>query len=146
MIIHAHTVSPTSVSSVLLRPWFIVLVLAGAVERLCGVATGVAVERDWVILVLSFCAVIIARFFNGYCFNLLETLAISNAVSLCVQLAGMNRPIALAQANAVLNRIDLICEVCMDLYKYDNSIVSQYICHELHVPVNQFTSIVTSDI
>lgn len=76
MIIHAHTVSPTSVSSVLLRPWFIILVLAGAVERLCGVATGVAVERDWVIL-----------------------------------LAGMNRPIALAQANAVLNRIDLICEI-----------------------------------
>ena len=30
---------------------------------------------------------------------------------LCLQLAGINRPIALAQANAVLNRIDLLCEV-----------------------------------
>ncbi|OMP09374.1 Pectinesterase, catalytic [Corchorus olitorius] len=76
MIIHAHTVSPASASSVLLRPWFAVLVLAGAVERLSGVALGVAMERDWVVL-----------------------------------LAGINRPIALAQANAVLNRIDLLCEI-----------------------------------
>ena len=28
-----------------------------------------------------------------------------------VQLAGINRPIALAEANAVLSRIDLLCEV-----------------------------------
>jgi len=28
-----------------------------------------------------------------------------------VLLAGTNRPVALAQANAVLNRLDLICEV-----------------------------------
>ncbi|KAJ9180344.1 hypothetical protein P3X46_008602 [Hevea brasiliensis] len=76
MIIHAHTVSPTSASSILLCPWFLVLVLAGAIERLCGVALGVAMERDWVVL-----------------------------------LAGINRPIALAQANAVLNRIDLLCEI-----------------------------------
>lgn len=27
------------------------------------------------------------------------------------QLAGVNRPLALAQANAVLSRIDLLCEV-----------------------------------
>lgn len=64
MIIHAHTALPTS-SSVLLRPWFIVLVLAGAIERLCGVALGVAMERDWVVLVvlihgsLSFSCVLI---------------------------------------------------------------------------------------
>ncbi|MBA0646884.1 hypothetical protein Goklo_014810 [Gossypium klotzschianum] len=77
MIIHAHTVSPASTSSILLRPWFAVLVLAGAIERLSGVALGVAMERDWVVLVL----------------------------------AGINRPIALAQANAVLNRIDLLCEI-----------------------------------
>ncbi|KAK8994271.1 hypothetical protein V6N11_045368 [Hibiscus sabdariffa] len=76
MIIHAHTVSSTSASSILLRPWFSVLVLAGAIERLSGVALGVAMERDWVVL-----------------------------------LAGINRPIALAQANAVLNRIDLLCEI-----------------------------------
>lgn len=53
MIIHAHSVRPTSVSSMLLRPWFVVLVSAGAIERLCGVALGVANERDWVVLVLS---------------------------------------------------------------------------------------------
>lgn len=51
MIIHAHTVRSTLASSVLLRPWFAVLVLAGAVERLFGLALGVAVERDWVVLV-----------------------------------------------------------------------------------------------
>ncbi|XP_059652284.1 solute carrier family 40 member 3, chloroplastic [Cornus florida] len=76
MIIRAHTAHPTFSSSVLLRPWFIVLVLAGAVERLSGLALGVAMERDWVVL-----------------------------------LAGTNRPIALAQANAVLSRIDLLCEI-----------------------------------
>ncbi|KAE8010331.1 hypothetical protein FH972_006708 [Carpinus fangiana] len=76
MIIYAHTIPHTSTSSMLLRPWFIVLVLAGAVERLFGVATGVAMERDWVVL-----------------------------------LAGINRPIALAEANAVLSRIDLLCEI-----------------------------------
>ncbi|GFZ07064.1 iron-regulated protein 3 [Actinidia rufa] len=76
MIIHAHTVHPSSASSMLLRPWFFVLVLAGAVERLSGLALGVAMERDWVVL-----------------------------------LAGTNRPIALAQANAVLSRLDLLCEI-----------------------------------
>lgn len=76
MIIHAYSVRPTSVSTLLLRPWFAILVSAGAIERLCGVALGVSNERDWVVL-----------------------------------LAGVNRPIALAQANAVLNRIDLLCEI-----------------------------------
>ncbi|KAL1826965.1 hypothetical protein ACET3Z_005377 [Daucus carota] len=76
LIIHAHTVHSTLTLSVLLRPWFIVLVLASAVERLSGLALGVAVERDWVVL-----------------------------------LAGTNRPVALAQANAILSRIDLLCEI-----------------------------------
>ncbi|GAB2277418.1 Solute carrier 40 member 3, chloroplastic [Dionaea muscipula] len=75
-IIHAHTVPYASMTSILLRPWFVVLVLAGAIERLSGLALGVAMERDWVVL-----------------------------------LAGTNRPIALAQANAVLCRIDLLCEI-----------------------------------
>ncbi|PNX74303.1 solute carrier family 40 member 3 chloroplastic-like, partial [Trifolium pratense] len=75
MIIHAHSLPPTSVSSLLLHPWFVILVSAGAIERLCGVALGVANERDWVVL-----------------------------------LTGVNRPVALAQANAVLNRIDLLSE------------------------------------
>lgn len=76
MIIHAHTASSTSTPTALFRPWFCVLVLAGAIERLSGVALGVAMERDWVVL-----------------------------------LAGINRPTALAQANAILNRIDLLCEI-----------------------------------
>lgn len=76
MIIHGHTISLASMSTVLLHPWFIVLVCAGAVERLSGVALGVAMERDWVVL-----------------------------------LAGINRPVALAQANAILHRIDLLCEI-----------------------------------
>ncbi|KAK3014293.1 hypothetical protein RJ639_008016 [Escallonia herrerae] len=76
MIIHAHTCHSTLASSLLHRPWFVILVLAGAVERLSGLALGVAMERDWVVL-----------------------------------LAGTNRPLALAQANAVLSRIDLLCEI-----------------------------------
>ncbi|KFK26445.1 hypothetical protein AALP_AA8G249400 [Arabis alpina] len=76
MIIHAYTVPSTLASSILLQPWFFALVFAGAIDRLCGIASGVAIERDWVVL-----------------------------------LAGINRPIALAQANAVLNRIYLLCEI-----------------------------------
>ncbi|KAK6143848.1 hypothetical protein DH2020_024196 [Rehmannia glutinosa] len=76
MIIHAHNIHPSYVSSVLVQPWFVVLVIALAVERLSGLALGVAMERDWVVL-----------------------------------LAGTNRTIALAQANAVLSRIDLLCEI-----------------------------------
>ncbi|KAK1315526.1 hypothetical protein QJS10_CPA05g00203 [Acorus calamus] len=77
MIIYAlRTVPQASATSVLIRPWFIILVLAGAIERLSGLVLGVAMERDWVVL-----------------------------------LAGTNRPIALAQANAMLNRLDLICEI-----------------------------------
>ncbi|CAH9087516.1 unnamed protein product [Cuscuta europaea] len=76
VIIHAHSFHATSSSFIIFRPWFAVLVLAGAVERLSGLALGVAVERDWVVL-----------------------------------LAGTSRPVALAQANAILNRIDVSCEV-----------------------------------
>ncbi|KAH1190384.1 Solute carrier family 40 member 3, chloroplastic [Glycine max] len=50
MIIHAHSVQPTSFSTLLLRPWFVVLVSAWAIERLCVVALGVANERDWIVL------------------------------------------------------------------------------------------------
>lgn len=59
MIIHAHSVPLSFGSSLLLRPWFIVLILAGAVERLSGVALGVAMERDWVVLVLPLVAVLV---------------------------------------------------------------------------------------
>ncbi|KAJ0976411.1 hypothetical protein J5N97_018376 [Dioscorea zingiberensis] len=77
MIIYAlNTVRHTSASAMILQPWFIILMLAGAIERVAGLALGVTVERDWVVL-----------------------------------LAGTNRPIALAQANAILNRIDLLCEI-----------------------------------
>ncbi|KAJ4954554.1 hypothetical protein NE237_011337 [Protea cynaroides] len=76
MIIQAHSIPPSSASSVLLQPWFVMLVLAGAVERLSGLALGVAMERDWVVL-----------------------------------LAGTNRPIALARANSIISRIDLLCEI-----------------------------------
>ncbi|XP_010259256.1 PREDICTED: solute carrier family 40 member 3, chloroplastic-like isoform X2 [Nelumbo nucifera] len=76
MIIRAHTIHTSFAPSMHIQPWFIVLVLAGAAERLSGLALGVAMERDWV-----------------------------------VQLAGSNRPIALAQANAILSRIDLLCEI-----------------------------------
>ncbi|XP_047046208.1 solute carrier family 40 member 2, chloroplastic [Lolium rigidum] len=76
MVIYAlKNVGHASTSALLLRPWFIALVVAGAIERLAGLALGVSMERDWVVL-----------------------------------LAGTNRPVALAQANAMLNRIDLICE------------------------------------
>lgn len=52
MIIYAlKTVKHGSTSSIILQPWFILLVMAGATERLAGVALGVAMERDWVVLV-----------------------------------------------------------------------------------------------
>eukprot|EP00271_Cylindrocystis_brebissonii_P003983 TRINITY_DN1529_c0_g1_i1.p1 TRINITY_DN1529_c0_g1~~TRINITY_DN1529_c0_g1_i1.p1 ORF type:complete len:430 (+),score=58.89 TRINITY_DN1529_c0_g1_i1:36-1292(+) len=38
-----------SALSLFCRPWFLVLISAAAVERLAGLATGVAFERDWVV-------------------------------------------------------------------------------------------------
>ncbi|CAI5484721.1 unnamed protein product [Closterium sp. Yama58-4] len=38
-------------TAVLQQGWFVVVVVAGAVERLMGLATGVAVEIDWVLVV-----------------------------------------------------------------------------------------------
>ncbi|CAL9112440.1 unnamed protein product [Musa acuminata var. zebrina] len=78
MIIYAlnNTIKQSSTSSVILQPWFMVLVVAGAIERLAGLALGVTMERDWVVM-----------------------------------LAGRNRPVALAQANSVLSRVDLLCEI-----------------------------------
>jgi hypothetical protein len=73
-----------------LQPWFLVLVAASAIERLTGLASGVAFERDWVVL-----------------------------------LAGPNRPFALANANAILRRVELVCEIAgpfvfgLLLSKYD---------------------------
>lgn len=52
MVIYAHTVPHTAASSsILLQPWFVTLIFAGAIERLSGIALGVAMERDWVVLV-----------------------------------------------------------------------------------------------
>ncbi|URE31382.1 Ferroportin1 (FPN1) [Musa troglodytarum] len=78
MIIYAlnNTIMQSSTSSIILQPWFMVLVVAGAIERLAGLALGVTMERDWVVM-----------------------------------LAGRNRPVALAQANSVLSRVDLLCEI-----------------------------------
>ncbi|GJZ08899.1 reverse transcriptase domain-containing protein [Tanacetum coccineum] len=50
MIIQAHMTCASLETSVLMRPWFIILVLARAGESLSGLAQGVAVERDWVVL------------------------------------------------------------------------------------------------
>nr|CAN67070.1 hypothetical protein VITISV_020103 [Vitis vinifera] len=102
MIIRAHTVPSTLASSVLLRPWFFVLVLAGSVERLSGLALGVTVERDWIVL-----------------------------------LAGPNRPIALAEANAVLNRIDLVCELVLTWLtnKLSSGVLNRTKSHDAEVTV-----------
>lgn len=83
-IIHAlnkSAISASSTSALLLQPWFLILVAMQAVERLTGLACGVAFERDWVVL-----------------------------------LAGANRPIALAEANAMLCRVDYLCEMTGTLF------------------------------
>ncbi|CAN0905437.1 Solute carrier family 40 member 3, chloroplastic [Linum grandiflorum] len=88
IIIQAYSVPPSTPS--FLSPWFVLLVIVGAIERLCGVALGITNYRYWV-----------------------------------VQLAGRERPIALAQANAVLYRIELLSEIVgslifgISLCKYD---------------------------
>ncbi|CAN1170877.1 Solute carrier family 40 member 3, chloroplastic, partial [Linum perenne] len=76
IIIHAHSVPSNVSSSIVIRPWFVLLVIAGSIERLCGVALAITNSRYWV-----------------------------------VQLAGRERPLALAQANAVLIRIQLLSEL-----------------------------------
>jgi hypothetical protein len=52
MVIYAlKSMGHASTSALLLRPWFIALAAAGAIERLAGLALGVSMERDWVVLV-----------------------------------------------------------------------------------------------
>ncbi|CAI0459621.1 unnamed protein product [Linum tenue] len=111
MIIHAHTMATTSSSSVVLHPWFAVLVLAGAIEKLCGVALGIANERDWVVQVNRFFSNFLLHY--GYFSVILVTGDSSppQSISCSEQLAGISRPIALAQANAVLGRIDMLAEI-----------------------------------
>lgn len=46
-----RNLSHASTKALVLRPWFIALVVAGAIERLAGLALGVSMERDWVVLV-----------------------------------------------------------------------------------------------
>ena len=48
-----HIVSANSTSALLQQPWFLILVAMQAIERLTGLASGVAFERDWVVLVRS---------------------------------------------------------------------------------------------
>ncbi|CAI7823527.1 unnamed protein product, partial [Closterium sp. NIES-54] len=75
--VHAAPAAAGQTGAALMRKgWFVVLVLAGAVERITGIASGVAFERDWVIL-----------------------------------LAGQDNAAALANANAMLRRADLFCDV-----------------------------------
>eukprot|EP00250_Pteridium_aquilinum_P015300 c22508_g1_i2 orf=106-1806(+) len=79
MVLHATNsglVLGSSALSLVQQPWFFVLVCASAVDRITGLATGVAFERDWVVL-----------------------------------LAGQTQTVALAKANAMLRRVDLICEI-----------------------------------
>lgn len=62
MVIYALTnVSHASTTAVVLRPWFIALVAAGAIERLAGLALGVAMERDWVVLVGLLILILVLR-------------------------------------------------------------------------------------
>jgi iron-regulated transporter 1 len=46
-------VSANSTAALLQQPWFLILVAMQAIERLTGLASGVAFERDWVVLVGS---------------------------------------------------------------------------------------------
>lgn len=66
MIIHAYTVPSTLGSSILLQPWFFALIFAGAIDTLCGIASGVAIERDWVVLV---CFFFVMPQYNTYIFR-----------------------------------------------------------------------------
>lgn len=61
----AHMTHASFETSVLMRPWFIILVLAGAVERLSGLALGVAMERDWVVMVYPYYFTLSCSYVSG---------------------------------------------------------------------------------
>lgn len=71
MIIYGLTgVQQTSASAVLLQPWFVLLVFSTAIERLSGLAFGVMVERDWVVLVIYCLVLTIVRNVVSFLFSL----------------------------------------------------------------------------
>jgi hypothetical protein len=46
---HSGASACSTAAQLIRRPWFIFLTLAGVVERLAGIGSGVAYERDWVV-------------------------------------------------------------------------------------------------
>ncbi|CAI7779354.1 unnamed protein product [Closterium sp. NIES-53] len=68
-------ISAVPATAVLRQGWFIVLVAAGVVDKLMGLASGMAFESDWILV-----------------------------------LAGPDRPVPLATANAMLRRVEQSCE------------------------------------
>ncbi|KAK1293421.1 hypothetical protein QJS10_CPB17g01048 [Acorus calamus] len=79
MIIYAlRTVPQASATSVLIQPWFIILVLAGAIERLSGLVLGVAMERDWVVLIAgtSLFGILLSKYAPVTCLKLAAGLMI----------------------------------------------------------------------
>ncbi|CAI5977339.1 unnamed protein product [Closterium sp. NIES-65] len=94
----ADTSSATSALSalpaaaLLQQGWFVVLLVAGAVERVMGLVTGVAVEIDWVLVVSA-------------------RLALPRLPSPLSRLVGEDRPELMATAMATLGRIEQFGEV-----------------------------------
>ncbi|TVU49750.1 hypothetical protein EJB05_01084 [Eragrostis curvula] len=79
MVMYAlRNVTHASTTAVVLRPWFIALVAAGAIERLAGLALGVAVERDWVVLTLgaSVFGLLLSRYHPVTCLKIASGLMI----------------------------------------------------------------------
>ncbi|KAK1277907.1 hypothetical protein QJS04_geneDACA007051 [Acorus gramineus] len=79
MIIYAlRTVPHASATSVLIQPWFVILVLAGAIERLSGLVLGVAMERDWVVLIAgtSLFGILLSKYAPVTCLKLAAGLMI----------------------------------------------------------------------
>ncbi|CAN1831380.1 Solute carrier family 40 member 3, chloroplastic, partial [Linum perenne] len=101
IIIHAHSVPSNVSSSIVIRPWFVLLVIAGSIERLCGVALAITNSRYWVVQVVTYVNITV---YSSITYTVKKK-------SIDLQLAGRERPLALAQANAVLIRIQLLSEL-----------------------------------
>uniref|UniRef100_A0A0E0DLL5 Solute carrier family 40 member n=1 Tax=Oryza meridionalis TaxID=40149 RepID=A0A0E0DLL5_9ORYZ len=108
-ITYAFAVHRAAAASLLLRPWFAVLVASTAVDRLACVALGIIAERDFVVQVTEAPNHLLPliTYIARRCF--LQPLSDVSPISMD-RLAGAGRPVALAKANATLSRVDLLCE------------------------------------
>ncbi|CAI5484723.1 unnamed protein product [Closterium sp. Yama58-4] len=99
-------------AAVLQQGWFVVVVVAGAVERLMGLATGVAVEIDWVLVVRADNSVFVsAESVQGAALFPVPMSAASCVVDAAACTVPSKEPARLELSPTIMRRAESACDI-----------------------------------